>query len=841
MSAWLASWRLARREVTRHRWRSLLVVVLVALPVMLAVALATMLETEDMSPRERLQAELGRGQALVTWQGGPVRQDAASESMAVDDMRDIGRQDVVKRADELAKGPIQPVVRASTSVVTDRRAWRVDTLSTDYSAPLTTGMIDLDRGRLPTRANEIVVSPNLAASGLEVGHMVTVGGARVQIAGVGEIGALDRGSRAVAFSPEAPVKTDASEWDREDPYSVLPLSFLVGGSDPVAAVDVRAWNRDGFSVLSRFLIEHPDDAGLAFDDYESSSEMRQLIAIVVVALVIEVILLAGPAFAVGARRQRHELALISVAGGSPRDVRRVVLLQAALLGLVAAGLGAVAGIPSAWLAVRVIQQFGVGMGAFDVSWLAVALAIILAVASATAAAFLPARHAANADVVTTLAGRQPDPKVRRGWPLIGVVLLAAGTLGSLGAARTVSDFANAWWTVISVLGAVLMTPWLISRVARGAKLLPLPARLALRDADRHRTRTAPAIAAVMASVSAVTALGIASSSDAAESDGQTRRAHPVGTVLLTSDRMDSVVTAINRETGVEFTPLPTLKDALVMVALGPQSSTDAEIAVADASTLRRWGHDLTSREREALDAGYLLAGSEVPIKDGRVAVELFDGGLDDGPTTRRVKAVTADLTVSGRNELQTEAVISPRTARDLGFEVVATTAIADRTIDHMNLDAVEVAAATADPVSWFIDVETTERSSYFWSFLVLAVAGSLAVLIGTFSATGLALADARPDLATLGAVGARPLTRRLVAGSHALILALLGAALGVVVGLTPGIVAAHLLTSGSPEGFALDVPWALFALLLLGLPLLAGLVTSLVSRGPSPRPVREAL
>ncbi|MGH3474344.1 MAG: FtsX-like permease family protein [Aeromicrobium sp.] len=844
MSSLSATWRLARREVTSHRWRSVLVVVLIALPVMLAAALGTVLETNDVSPSESLQPELGRGQAIVTWDGAPLRQNAAGDvHSTTGDGIDIGRRDIVRRAEELAHGPLLPVVRASTSLVAERRAWRVDTLSTDYSDSLTTGMVDLNRGKLPTGPDEVIVSPRLVASGLDVGQTVAIGGSRVKIVGVGNIGLVSSGSRAVAFSLTAPVKTDLSDWTPEDRYEVEPLRFIVGGSNPVGADDVRLWNRAGFSVLSRHVVEHPDQGGAAFEEFESSSEMRQLIAIVVVALVIEVVLLAGPAFAVGARRQRHELALVSVAGGSPRDVRRIVLLQAAILGMVAAGLGAMAGIPAAWLGMSVAERFGESSGPFDISWLAVVLAIILAVASATAAASLPARHAARADVVTTLAGRQPEPAVRPGWPLLGAVLLTVGVLGSISAASAVSDFANAWWAVISVLGAVLMTPWLISRVAKAARLLPLPARLALRDADRHRGRTAPAIAAVMASVSAVTALGIASSSDAAETDDVDGRVYyPSGTVLLTSDRMDRVVPAIKRDTGVTFTPLPTVEDASVMVPLDAQSSEGLEVAVADTATLRRWGIDLTGDEREALESGLLLVHNGVRMAGGRAAIEAYDDNDPAGnPVKRRLKAAPADLTIEPADGLVAGAVISPRSAKQLGLTVVTKSAIADRTARDMDVNAVEVAAATADPVSWYINVEKTQRSEYFWVYLILAVAGSLAVLIGTFSATGLALSDARPDLATLGAVGARPLTRRLVAGSHALILATLGAALGVIVGLTPGIASAHLLTTQSPGGFTLDIPWALLALLLVGLPLLAALVTTIVARLPSPRPIREAL
>ncbi len=43
--------------------------------------------------------------------------------------------------------------------------------------------------------------------------------------------------------------------------------------------------------------------------------------------VLEIVLLAGTAFAVGARRQTRELGLVAAAGGTARDVRRIVLLQ----------------------------------------------------------------------------------------------------------------------------------------------------------------------------------------------------------------------------------------------------------------------------------------------------------------------------------------------------------------------------------------------------------------------------------------------------------------------------------------------------------------------------------
>ena len=58
--------------------------------------------------------------------------------------------------------------------------------------------------------------------------------------------------------------------------------------------------------------------------------------------------------------------------------------------------------------------------------------------------------------------------------------------------------------------------------------------------------------------------------------------------------------------------------------------------------------------------------------------------------------------------------------------------------------------------------------------LVLAGLGAVLMLGGTLTATFLALSDARPDLATLSAVGASPRTRRGVAAAYAVVVGLVG-------------------------------------------------------------------
>ena len=83
--------------------------------------------------------------------------------------------------------------------------------------------------------------------------------------------------------------------------------------------------------------------------------------------------------------------------------------------------------------------------------------------------------------------------------------------------------------------------------------------------------------------------------------------------------------------------------------------------------------------------------------------------------------------------------------------------------------------------------------------LVLVTLGGVLMLGGTLTATFLALSDARPDLATLSAVGAAPRSRRRVAASYALVVGFVGAVLGAAVGFIPGVAIA-LSADGSPQG-----------------------------------------
>ena len=122
-------------------------------------------------------------------------------------------------------------------------------------------------------------------------------------------------------------------------------------------------------------------------------------------------------------------------------------------------------------------------------------------------------------------------------------------------------------------------------------------------------------------------------------------------------------------------------------------------------------------------------------------------------------------------------------------------------------------------------------------WILFGLAGVL-MLGGTLTATFLALSDARPDLATLSAVGASPRMRRAVAAAYAVSVGLVGAILGAAVGLVPGIAISYPLTrnfTGSPgPTHYLEIPWLEIIGLVVLLPVVTALVVGLLARSRLP-------
>jgi putative ABC transport system permease protein len=186
--------------------------------------------------------------------------------------------------------------------------------------------------------------------------------------------------------------------------------------------------------------------------------------------------------------------------------------------------------------------------------------------------------------------------------------------------------------------------------------------------------------------------------------------------------------------------------------------------------------------------------------------------------------------------------MTPQTAHSLGFTTTPSRlAIGGPELTKAQEDKLNGKLTLLDSTVY---VERGYHPPYRLILALLAIIGALVVLVATVTATGLAMSEARPDLATLAAVGAPPRTRRYVAAAQSLVIGLIGTALGVALGFVPGLAVTWPLTAGSYSSYAppaggangpvIAIPWTLLLVVVLAVPLLAALVTGLFTRSRLP-------
>ncbi|MFL6098945.1 MAG: FtsX-like permease family protein [Actinomycetales bacterium] len=893
-ASWRGSWRvalrLARREIVRGKGRAALVAIMVGVPVLLVVSLATLYHTNEVSPRESLTSQLGQTAGLVRTTGDtrvPVDQAPDGDGWATRDAQPgPARPWTTAELQRLTGGRLLPLWEGSSRLAQGAAALSVNATELPLADPQTRGMVHLLSGRLPAKASEILLTPGLVdGAGWRVGSTVRdldSGASFTVVGSYTTIGLSNRDRRVLGL---VGALHGAGTDDPSD------ASYLVVRQQPISWAEVQQLNAAGLFVLSRAVVEHPP-AGATLDRRESqlasvAPATKAVLALVVVSIVIEVVLLAGPAFAVGVRRRRRDLALLAATGSTPRDVRRTVLAHALLIGLGSASAGALLALPLSRAVMPVVEHYGVGLGPFDWRWRELAAALAVGAAAAVIAALAPALQAARADVATELAGRRGQVRSHPGWPVIGLVLLAGGATADLTrGTRPGGELYVAAGTVVIVLGAVALTPWLVGQVGRLARHLPLPLRLATRDAARQRSRSAPAVAAIMASVTGITALAIGLASDSAQGrrDYEPRTAPGLATVSLPrADAEPPVLAAIHevmpgRAVFVgnrveDLAPLapgsggrpgaaPTRNVVVAMpgcslrqaAGLNEEASdcpsrwqrfnTSESVVADDIPTLRAFGVPLDAAAEQTLRNGGVLVAAPDAITAGHASVGVVSVSADGSQATvtvRRTLPAAVLLPPTPRTQRVASLVMTPETARSLGMPTLPSqVVIGGPTLSKGQQDQLNRKVTLLDSTLY---VERGYELPYRFVLFLLLLVGSLVVLVATITATALAMSEARPDLATLAAVGAPPRTRRWFAAAQSVVIGLVGTALGVVLGFVPGLAVTWPLTANSYTSFTpprdssgpvIAIPWLPLLAVVVGVPLLAGLVTGVFTRSRLP-------
>jgi putative ABC transport system permease protein len=525
-AGWRTAARVARREARRARGRTALVLAMIAVPVLFLSFAAVSYDMFRLSTGEQLDRDLGTADAAISWQArGPIRQEPTG--LGWGSSSPVPPRDTpATEAEVLAKLPPGTRVIADLSgQVPMRTAAGTGSLPArgiDAADPLARGIVTITAGRAPAGRDEVALTSQAAGRlGASIGDTVrsSDGGRAWRVVGTVEL--PESLEQMMVFHPDGfPGATDA-RWLADTPQ-------------PLTWDQVKGLNRYGIVARSRAVVLNPPPASEWPYDPGSQAPTRALgVGALIAGLgAIEIVLLAGPAFAVGARRRQRDLALVAANGGTPAHLRRIVLADGIVLGGVAAVAGVVLGVAAAFLARPLVEQNVAharagGYRVYPLALLGIAAAAVL---TGLLAALVPAFVAARQNVVDALSGRRGTVRSRRRWVVVGLAAALAGAaVAAVGATRVSTNLILAG-VILGELGLVVCTPALVGLISRVGRLLPLAPRIALRDTARNRSSAAPAISAVMAAVAGAVAIGVFLVSDQARQEADYIYAMPPGQV-----------------------------------------------------------------------------------------------------------------------------------------------------------------------------------------------------------------------------------------------------------------------------------------------------------------------
>lgn len=893
---WRVAARLARRDVGRHPGRTTLVAGLVALPLAVVtlwlVAFATQLQP---TPPSDLGLPDGV-EARVYWMGQPLLQlgpePRGSELLGEPELPDLAWPDVEERlrtvlpeARLVATSACEPVYLA------DGGQGSACTLVAggDEGAYL--------EGRAPRDASEAAAGSGSAQVGEEIAVVVNGAPRTLTVVGIYDGGPWQETGLRLGPGSDA-----------------LTAPFTDGSIDvvgtPVTWDDVVRLNEVGFMVSSRAaMAENPDASRIPYlvQGYSEPSGGGledadvALLVLGVGATLLVLVLAVAPSQVVGVRRSTRTYALLAATGADARALRAVVLLGAALQGLVTAAVGIGFGLVAAFaISAMAPQALGGADQAIVVPWLQLLGLVVVAVATVVAAALVPARTAARTDVVRVLGGRRGEALGRRRTPVVGLVLTGAGLAGGAWAAVTLTPVAVLLALTSLVTGLLLCAGALVDLVAGRARRASLPVRLALRDAGRHRSRSVAAVAAVTAAAAAL----VGGALIMASYDAHTRAIAIVGAgdgaVVITAELDAGDIAAMLTDAGAAASevdpgasvvtvtvpairvpgvdaPVPILGQAGWIEAVSaPEKvcpafvggepepaeldrlrqedprcaprytdivfvggSWPTEIFVDDGTWLAGSGLTGAFEDAARLREGRVLVRDDLPLRaDGTVLLELHS--TDDGDPDAAVLAPAAGAPSLARSGFA--VIMPPGVAQELGLESVAAGLIIQASEESLREPVAKAVSGTLDGPAWVDVVDLGAKANP-----ALAAILSVSALVLGVGTAGLVLllvaGESRADLAVLSAVGAAPRTRRRLAAAQSGVLVGIGTALGVVVG---SAVALAFVALSARRGDAVDptwslvVPWGQVALIVAFLPLGAWLTgwLSTRSRLPAPSDVR---
>jgi putative ABC transport system permease protein len=702
-------------------------------------------------------------------------------------------------------------------------------------------------GRAPQTADEVVINKSAADKGeVHVGDRIKVvlanaGIVQPTVSGIYKTDSDTGGYVGVLFTQARAMElfSDGTHLDS------LSIQGRPGVSEQALTAEVAKQLPDTLEAITGEQFRNDLTQGIAtalsFVNYI-------LLAFGIIALVVGTFIIYNTFSMIVAQRLR-ELALLRAIGASRKQVRRSVLLEAGLIGLLGSLVGLAGGIGLALGLKALLDALDLGLpsGGLVMSPRTVIITLLLGTAVTLLAANAPARRAAKVPPVEAM--REEFASVGAGSlrrrTVIGSVVVALGALATIGGAVT-DDTGNAASLVgLGLLavgaGAMLLSPvlaaWVITPLGRltGRPFGPV-GELARTNAVRNPRRTAATAIALTMGLLLVSGIAVIGASMKAS----------INHVFDTGVRADFILTTQSQGGGQIQVPAPAAAAAAKVDGVASMTELHAMQALIDGKS------------------GFGLAVDGPMV--GVLTVKTDQGSLDVGPQGMAVAASTAkdkgwtlgsthtvtrpggtafQLKVTGvyaDNQLLGPWLVSGEVYRALipsteWSDVVALIKVKD----GASMESVRAGLERATGDYYVVNVQDRDQFKgqvaqqvngllgLLYGLLGLAI---VIAILGIVNTLALSVVERRREIGMLRAVGMQRKQVRRTIYLESLLIAVFGAVLGLALGLVYGSLFTRTLKSQGLD--QLSIPWGQAVLFLV----LAAVVGVLAALWPGIRAAR---
>jgi putative ABC transport system permease protein len=791
----------ARRAVTRWAWRlfrrdwrqHLLIMSLLSVAVAAAIGLAC--AAFNAAPASG-RADFGDADHFIRFNENPAtlqaKLDAATEHFGAIDA--IGHRPV----------PVPGTVR------------QVDYRSQQPGGPFGAPLLDLRSGRYPVEDTEAAVTDWVA----DTLH-----------AAIGSTIDLDGVQRVVVGIVENPSNFD-------DEFVLLPPSALASSDEVTMLIKASDDQVQSFRPPGE-----TDREVSSRGDVPESLVAAMIVLVVTTVVLFLVALIAAASFTVIAQRRLPQLGMMSAIGATEKHLRLTMVATGMVTGIVSAVVGAVVGLVG-WVALasRMAGAVGYRIDASNIPWWVVMTVAILAILTATGAAWWPGRAMSRIPTVAALSGRPPRPARLHRSALLSITLLIGGAV-ALGIGGRAQESASTLQIVLILTGIVavlvgmmLIGPIAIRGLASFAARVPIASRLALRDLSRYQARSGSALAAIALAIGIPVAIVAATAAaennlglgNLASNQLMIRPPRVEGPFVPDASVVESMQAGVDAISAELHNPTVIPLNVALNPDTRPPRGLEGSPAISLAREIDRGWEDiglLYVASPEIL-AQYGLTTSDIDTDSGILSNErgdnivIMDVGKPQTDSRDQFDHVDASSALPDQYGSLPRALINPDRLADRGWEsrpsgrwLIET----ETPLTAGELDAVRVIAAQNG-----FSIESRESQQSLANVRLGATAVGMLIALGILAMTvGLIRAESAGDMRTLTATGATSSTRRNINAATAGGLAGLGAILGIS--------AAYLALAAGHISNLTPLPTRDLAIIAIGTPLAAGVVGWLVA------------